>query len=327
MPASDEINGAHVVTNVPSSYSMDTTDAGDSNDDPAVPACNLAPGKNSVWFSFTPTSSGPLSMDTLTSNYDTYLAVWTGRRGDLNLVGCNDDADGMQSRLETTLTAGIGYYIEIGQYGGRLSPLEKMSDLQEKPASGGILNFHLTSFYDVPGNHWAWNWIERLYQSRITTGCAASPKLYCPENAVTRSQMALFLLRGQHGVGFIPPAAVGVFPDVPTTHWAAAWIEQLLLEGITAGCGGGLYCPEDSVTRAQMAVFLLRAKYGPGYIPPQASGMQFGDVPSTHWAAAWIEQLYFEGITTGCGAGNFCPEDPVKRSEMAVFLVRSFNLP
>ena len=97
-------------------------------------------------------------------------------------------------------------------------------------------------------------------------------------------------------------------------------------EGITGGCGGGNYCPETPVTRDQMAVFLLRAKYGSGYAPPSATGI-FTDVPTTHWAASWIEQLSAEGITGGCGGGNYCPATVVNRAQMAVFLVRTFNLP
>ena len=56
----------------------------------------------------------------------------------------------------------------------------------------------------------------------------------------------------------IPPPATGVFDDVDLSHFAVAWIEQLAAEGITVGCGGGNYCPNDPVTRAQMAVFLVR---------------------------------------------------------------------
>ena len=74
-----------------------------------------------------------------------------------------------------------------------------------------------------------------------------------------------------------------------------------------------------------MAVFLLRAKYGSAYTPPAASGV-FSDVPADYWAAAWIEQLANEGITAGCGNGNYCPTQLVSRAEMAVFLVRTFNL-
>ena len=71
--------------------------------------------------------------------------------------------------------------------------------------------------------------------------------------------MAVFLLRAKHGSGYAPPAATGVFADVEVGYWAAAWIEQFAAEGITAGCGNGNYCPEAEVTRAQMAVFLVRA--------------------------------------------------------------------
>jgi hypothetical protein len=57
------------------------------------------------------------------------------------------------------------------------------------------------------------------------------------------------------------------------------------------------------------------------------SGTGFGDVPSGYWAADWIKQLVTEGITAGCGGGNYCPEQPVTRAQMAVFLVRTFRLP
>jgi hypothetical protein len=77
-----------------------------------------------------------------------------------------------------------------------------------------------------------------------------------------------------------------------------------------------------------MAVFLLRSKYGAGYIPPAVgAGTGFNDVPPGHWAAPWIKQLVTDGITLGCGGGNYCPEAPVTRAQMAVLLVRTFSLP
>ena len=102
-------------------------------------------------------------------------------------------------------------------------------------------------------------------------------------------------------------------------------MEQFASDGITSGCGGGNYCPTDPVTRAQMAVFLLRAKHGAGYVPPPASGV-FGDVPANDQFARWIEQLAAESITGGCGNGNYCPNNPVTRAQMAIFLVRTFGL-
>jgi predicted phosphodiesterase len=186
------------------------------------------------------------------------------------------------------------------------------------------------SFEDVPTNYWAWDYIERLYSARVTSGCSTSPLLYCPTSSVTRDQMAVFLLRAKHGANYIPPKATGTFEDVPTDYWAADWIEQLADEGITSGCSTSprLYCPSQEVSRDQMAVFLLRAKHVANYAPPKATGV-FQDVPVTYWAADWIEQLAAEGVTGGCSTNplKYCPGTPVTRDQMAVFLVKNFNLP
>ncbi|MBI3162674.1 MAG: S-layer homology domain-containing protein [Chloroflexi bacterium] len=185
-----------------------------------------------------------------------------------------------------------------------------------------------TIFSDISADYWAWPWIERLYNAGITGGCNSSPLMYCPEASVTRAQMAIFILRGMHGSAYVPPTATGaVFGDVPAGAFAADWIEQLAAEGVTAGCGGGNYCPDASITRAQMAIFLLRGEHGSTYTPPPATGTVFSDVPLGSFADAWIEQLADEGVTSGCGGGNYCPNANVTRAEMAVFLVRVFGLP
>jgi hypothetical protein len=195
--------------------------------------------------------------------------------------------------------------------------------------SGAPVTF-ISTFSDIPNNYWALVFIERLFEAGITGGCSTSPLQYCPEGTVTRAQMAIFLERGMRGSSYNPPAVGGStgFGDIPTTYWAGAWIKQLAADGITSGCGSGNYCPEGAVTRAQMAIFLLRSKYGAGYNPPDVgAGTGFSDVPPSYWAAAWIKQLVAEGITAGCGTGTYCPESPVTRAQMAVFLVRTFNLP
>ncbi len=184
-------------------------------------------------------------------------------------------------------------------------------------------------FSGVP-NIWYYDAVHTLYNEGITGGCATGPLRYCPNNPVTRGQMAVFLEKSINGSGFTPPPATGsIFNDVPETHWAAAWIEQLYTDGITGGCGNGNYCPENPVTRAQMAVFILKAKYGADYTPPPLdyTGSGFADVPATNIFAPWIKQLAAEGITSGCGNGNYCPNNPVTRAQMAVFLVSAFNLP
>ncbi len=191
---------------------------------------------------------------------------------------------------------------------------------------GFAAKYNTVIFADVPLNYWALSWIERLYAAGITGGCASNPLRYCPENNVTRAQMAVFLERGMHGASFNPPVVTLTFTDT-TNNFARYWIEALKSDGITSGCGPSLYCPDASTTRAEMAVFLLRSEHGASYVPPAASGTLFTDVPASYWAAAWIEQLANEGITSGCGTNLYCPDATVTRAQMAVFLVRTFNLP
>ncbi len=183
----------------------------------------------------------------------------------------------------------------------------------------------IPTFNDVPTGYWAYSFIQTLADNGITAGCGNGN--YCPFKAVTRAEMAVFLLRSRHGGDYVPPAASGeVFVDVPSSYWGAPWIEQLAAEGITGGCGSTNYCPFRNVTRAEMAVFLLRAVHGSDYMPPAASGAVFLDVPAGFWGASWIEQLKAEEITSGCGNGNYCAFREVTRAEMAVFLVRTFGL-
>jgi len=184
--------------------------------------------------------------------------------------------------------------------------------------------YPLGRFSDVPPSYWAFSFVEGLARAGITAGCGGDE--YCPLAPVSRAQMAVFLERGMNGSGYSPPAASGnVFLDVGAGDFAASYIEKLADDGITSGCGNNNYCPDTVVTRDQMAVFLLRAKYGSAYSPPPATGV-FADVPLGHWAVHWIEQLAAEGITAGCGGGNYCPDEEVTRDQMAVFLVRTFGL-
>ncbi|HKI02826.1 MAG TPA: S-layer homology domain-containing protein [Thermoanaerobaculia bacterium] len=186
------------------------------------------------------------------------------------------------------------------------------------------------SFSDVPPTYWAWQSIETLYAAGLTGGCATGPLRYCPTGSVSRAEMAAFLVKASHGTVYVPPVPTGIFADVPVDFWAAPAIEQIFLDGITSGCALAplRYCPDSFMSRAEMAVFLLRAKHGALFIPPPATGTVFADVPADAFAAAWIEQLASEGLTGGCATDpvRYCPDSTVSRDQMAVFLVRTFNL-
>ena len=185
-----------------------------------------------------------------------------------------------------------------------------------------------SGFLDVPTSHPYYTWVESLVRRGVTGGCSVTPPLYCPTAAVTRDQMAVFLLRAKEGEAYTPPACTTPpFADVPCSSPYARWIAELVLRGITGGCGGGNYCPGSAVSRDQMAVFLLRTLEGPNYTPPACTTPVFADVPCSSAYARWINELSVRGIAGGCGGGNYCPTSPVTRGAMAVFLSVTFALP
>jgi subtilisin family serine protease len=117
------------------------------------------------------------------------------------------------------------------------------------------------------------------------------------------------------------------FLDVPPGHAFHNHVNTLARNEVTGGCGGGNYCPDASVTREQMAVFLLRAKEGAGYVPPACATPMFNDVPCSSPFARWVNELATRGVTTGCGGGNYCPLSAVTREQMAVFLLKTLEPP
>jgi hypothetical protein len=184
-------------------------------------------------------------------------------------------------------------------------------------------------FADVVAGHFARGAIEALRVNGLTGGCGVAPLVFCPDDPLTRAQLAVFLLRVLLGAGFTPPPATGVFADVPASHPFAPWIEELSRRGITGGCGTSplIYCPEDPVTRGQMAVLILRVLAVLGFVPPAPTGL-FEDVPTTHPFAPSIEEIARRGVTGGCqqSPARYCPADPLTRAQLAVFLVRGFGL-
>jgi hypothetical protein len=111
-------------------------------------------------------------------------------------------------------------------------------------------------FADVPCPSTFADWIEALADEGISGGCGGGN--FCPTNPVRRHQMAPFLLKAKHGSNYVPPPCAGLFDDVACPSLFADWIEQLNAENITGGCGGNNYCPLNSATRGQMAVFVTK---------------------------------------------------------------------
>lgn len=211
-----------------------------------------------------------------------------------------------------------------------------------------------SSFTDVPPSRWGYRFIETLLHNGITAGCG--PSVYCPSASVTRWQMAVFLSAAMAGdavpySGTVPEmgdyncvaGALGasVFADVAPADAGCRFIHYLASAGITAGCGGGDYCPLEAVNRWQMAVFIAASTSDPSTIPysgtvpemgdyncvagPEGQSV-FADVAPDDSGCRFIHHLAVRGITVGCGNGNYCPEEILARDEMAVFISTAFDL-
>ena len=193
-------------------------------------------------------------------------------------------------------------------------------------ATGTILQSNpVIAFNDVPLPHFAFTQVDAITVAGITTGCQAdnpatlqNEALYCPDNSITRAEMAVFI---ETSLGNPPNICIGRFTDVPVSNPYCGFIERLAADGITGGCTPTQFCPDAPVTRAQMAVFIETALGNP---PNACLGRRFIDVTAASVGeifCGFIERLTADGITGGCTANQFCPNNPVTRAQMAVFLV------
>jgi opacity protein-like surface antigen len=109
-PANDDFGSAVGITALPYSDVRLTNEA---TSDPADPNC--FGGGRTVWYSFTPTEAGRVSVDTLESNYDTTLGIYTGTKGSLTEIACSDNFGyGKKSLVRFDAQAGTTYQVMVG---------------------------------------------------------------------------------------------------------------------------------------------------------------------------------------------------------------------
>ncbi|MFP3881786.1 MAG: VanW family protein [Actinomycetota bacterium] len=165
--------------------------------------------------------------------------------------------------------------------------------------------------------------IEAIYAEGITKGCDERRIRFCPDDPVTRGEMAAFLVRS---VGF-PSATEDHFVDDDTSIFEGD-INRIAEAEITLGCNppdNTRYCPDRGITRAEMATLLVRSF--PELIPesaPDAFGDDDGNVHESD-----INKIAAAGITVGCNPPEntqFCPRQQVTRAQMATFLLRALGL-
>jgi Tol biopolymer transport system component len=134
------------------------------------------------------------------------------------------------------------------------------------------------------------------------------------------------------GIGTLTPAVgvggsvtLGLFSDVSHDHWASAEIAACVDADIVAGYPDGTYAPTIPASRDQMAVYISRALAGDDANVPDrgCDTPPFSDVPCDYWARRHIQYALAEGIVQGYPEGDYRPEEPVDRGQMAVYVARA----
>jgi hypothetical protein len=237
---------------------------------------------------------------------------------------------------EGTVTSNGGTSDVNGHFDGAgLLPGLRQAQVQVKTDTPspvpGIPVTLVVRFLDVPDSNQFEAYIYGAAGAGVMFGgppnCPAGDLNFCPNNAVTRADMAGYLFRAMHGRNTPPPVYQNIFTDVHFNDYNSFYIQGIFDDGITAGCGNGTtYCPNDINKRKQMSVFIVKGVEGADFVPPPATGI-FNDVPASDPFAPYIEYLYNQGVTAGCGNNNFCPDANISNGQMAVFLVKAFNIP
>jgi SpoIID/LytB domain protein len=151
-----------------------------------------------------------------------------------------------------------------------------------------------------------------VHAAGIAGGTSATR--FDPSRNVTRAQMATFI----NNTFAVPAATRHHFDDVAAGAPHARAINALAEAGIASGTGERRFSPDAPVTRAQMATFLANAA---GW--ERSSGStRFADVPAGSTHASSIAAIDREGVTSGCTADRYCPQDHVTRGQMTAFLYR-----
>jgi len=155
--------------------------------------------------------------------------------------------------------------------------------------------------------------IEATFKAGMVIGCSSTR--YCPTTAMSREVMAAFLHRTLN----LPPATRDHFTDDSASPHHDS-INRLAEAGLTGGCAAGRFCPTATMTRGQMAAFLVRS-----FKLPTTTRDFFTDDAKSIFRHD-INRLAASGVTAGCGGGRFCPNRTVTRGEMAAFLLRASKI-
>ncbi|WP_156130891.1 S-layer homology domain-containing protein [Paenibacillus sp. FSL H7-0357] len=194
--------------------------------------------------------------------------------------------------------------------------------IEFQPAQWGayLLTKSTKTFGDL-NSHWARHAIEVMAARNIATG--TDEGLFAPNQILTRAEFAVMLDRLLN-----LKMEAAVFKDVPEDAWYAVGVNAAAAAGIIGGAGG-VYRPQDSLSRQEMAVMIMRA-----YHLSNAGAAVTGATPAFHdagrmgtWAQQAVNEAAALGIIEGQPGGMFKPDGKTTRAEGMTVLYRLLKLP
>ncbi|MBW6518661.1 MAG: S-layer homology domain-containing protein, partial [ANME-2 cluster archaeon] len=169
------------------------------------------------------------------------------------------------------------------------------------------------NFSDVGCVFWGYVYVMYLYDNGVTSGYPDGT--FKPDNQISRAETATFIVRAMN---LTYTGGLTDFSDVPPTHWAYQYIMAAKQNGIVGGYPDGTFLPDNLVSRAEISVMVSRAR-GWSF---SGIGVDFIDVPSTHWSYPYVMTVKEKGVVGGYPDGTFLPDNRASRAETSVMTSR-----
>jgi hypothetical protein len=257
-------------------------------------------------------------------------------------LGLDQQASAVQ--VDTNLTAGIGlkytnftfdyayhqygdvsentvHYFSLGYLGEKVAKIvEEVKPVAPTPKPAPIPvpqpETGLKSFIDVPAGYWAKAPIEQLATAGIISGYPDGT--FQPEKTLSRAELCTLLIKSSKIA--VEPLGWSTFSDLPTTHWAAPYVEAATILDLVGGYPDGTFKPNKALSRAE-AVKIIVVFEEKEIIESIES--PFPDVELTHWAANYINTAKEAGILEYLMGQNFEPNRQLTRAEATEMLYRA----
>lgn len=200
------------------------------------------------------------------------------------------------------------HYFSMGYIGGE----EKPTEIVKLP----VAEKKLKTFRDVPNGYWAKYPIEYLATAGVIGGYPDGT--FKPEKALSRAELCTLLIKAK-GTKISKPTS-SIFPDLPANHWAAPYVAAAVSQKLVLGYPDGTFKPKKSLTRAEAVKIIASFD---GLKTPKATVAPFPDVPTTHWAAPFIQAAKQAGLLQYLKGKNFEPNKRLSRAEAAEMIFKT----